>query len=645
MFEQLVVDLLSSNSLTAENKTRLKGLVNSTLDGILSNSTLQVIVGDSMLSTGCFAGFFVIILALLFKEGVPIFVVLLFLTVLIILLFMYCSLKQLVEQLVQMKRRIAVVQPSLAVMKSEVKEGTVANFVKGLMQKAQCGPLVARDVQTCATNIHALMCMNVVVEACSDVLASIQGKFERAKGGESFGLDISDSSNKVTKADALKEIEKMTKSIDAIRQATDVRVDANARAARLAVKVEDAVVGLRRGLEFDLQSNLHSRPDWLLSNSKKEHRDEVIRKRRSEVGQLCRDLKEFLNEIQDTGDELECRKVTKQCSTMIKFLAFGPQLQGEHRKAMEEAVKMEEQLKDELAESIRNLARREAELAALQDQMQIQQQSFDLRLQMQNQKLDSQKDLLRGLGQGTITMRGTPYDDLTKKYWELWQKGKFSEITEMGTYRSGSFSVIIDSEMTSEQKKGMDLLAEYISELDQMKQSHQVKMMELSTAKMQCSEALLLAREKKTKAEQRVKEAEQKNEPLWSMFAASHPVEFSEVKMLYNTRKMWPKLQSGCFMGTSLAGLWKCSLTSLRCWSQLRPSTTAFVLCWLNKSRNSWQVRTYPQWLSWKVSASILWRGFWDHLFKQTWTWTPQHERLKTSTRTSQFRLIEMRGD
>lgn len=479
MFEQLVVDLLSNNSLTVENKTRLKRLVNSTLDGILSNNTLQVIAGDSMLSTWF-----------------------------------------------------------------------LADFVKGLMQKAQCGPLVAKDVQLCATNIHALMCMNVVVEACSDVMASLQGKLESAKGDESFGLVG-------TKADALKEIEKMTKSIDAIRQATDVRVDANARAARLTLKVEDAVVGLRKALEFDLRLNLFSQPDWLLSNCKKECRDEVIRTRCKEVGQLCRDLREFLNEIQDTGDELECRKITKQCSTMIKFLAFGPQLQEEHRKAMEEALKIEEQLKDELAESIRNLAKKEGDLAALQDQMQTQQQSFDLRLQIHNQKIDSQKALLRGLGQGTITVRGTPYDDLTKKYWQLWQTGKWAEVTEMGTYRSRRFSVIIDSDMTSEQKKGMALMEEYISELDQMKQNHQLKMTELLTAKGQCSAALYMDSEKKTKAEQRVKEAEQKHEPLWSMFAVSHPVEYSEVKMLYNTSKHVTKVAEWMFQGHISSGTLK----------------------------------------------------------------------------------------
>ena len=344
-FEKLVAGLLSGSTLNMESKLQMQNLVSLTLDGLLSNSSLQLIVGDPVTSPACFVGLFLVIFALMIKDGVSFFI-LLCLAAFTILVAAYLLMKQFFEQVSKVKERLHLVTPSLALAVPSAAQSGTSEFVSTLMCQAECGPVVSKDVKICAVNVHALRCMNIVLEACHDTLTALHGKIQKASQTERFGLHS-------TAGEAAQEIDNMKKSMEQVRKAVDERVDANVHAAEIGTKMEDEVAGLRESLEHDVQQ-MHRRPEALLLQSEKESRAEADKSRQKELDAFCKMLRKELRDLRSESEELDYRSITKQCSTMIQVLAFSPEVQQEQQKAIQKSIEIQQELSTALADRAPN---------------------------------------------------------------------------------------------------------------------------------------------------------------------------------------------------------------------------------------------------------------------------------------------------
>merc|ERR1712066_754174 len=139
---------------------------------------------------------------------------------------------------------------------------------------------------------------------------------------------------------------------------------------------------------------------------------------------------------------------------------------------------------------------------------------------------------LQGLGNGTITMIGRPPsgDAIAQKLYNNWMAGRWKELY---SYRSGSFSIVIDFNLTPKQRDGKENLDRIVDEIDGLKRAHQQEMhsYDAEFSFLQASTQIKLDKEQEARAA--VERAKAKNEKTWADFSMSNPVEYSQIQLLY----------------------------------------------------------------------------------------------------------------
>merc|ERR1711920_252390 len=101
------------------------------------------------------------------------------------------------------------------------------------------------------------------------------------------------------------------------------------------------------------------------------------------------------------------------------------------------------------------------------------------------------------------------------------------------SYRSGSFSIVIDSNLTPKQRDGKENLDRIVDEIDGLKLAHQQEMQSYDAefSSLQASTQIKLDKEQEARAA--VERAKAKNEKTWADFSMSNPVEYSQIQLLY----------------------------------------------------------------------------------------------------------------
>jgi hypothetical protein len=549
LFESLCDQLLSNNTVSVENKLKIKELMKVTLDGAMSGNTLQMFTGDTMASYTALLAMFMIVLALVFRDGVPLSLIF---SMLLGLLAAFLGLNYastFAETLKKMRNRVDGKLATSLVSVADRKTDKGSEIMQQLLTSADCGELVSRDVQQCAKNINAIRCMHVVTEVCKDVCDAISGSLAKGTANESFGLNA-------TKGEALAEVAKMEASIDQVFEAVNQQCEVQTMSARQGGKMLEELEAVVSSVEFDQKHQLFKRPTFLLTASEKERKNELEESLKKDVKEFCKKAKTGIQAMSDVdaGGDFDHMAIHRQCSSMVKMLCFSPELKQSQMEAVQNAIEVREKLDDELVKHTINRGKEEKHVESILKQMRNSQATFELQLQEINAKISQQKLMLQGLGQGTLHMYGTPPadDPNAMKAWNMWQDGKWNELIQNGSYSvtRGNrviFSITVDSDLTPKQKQGAKLMDDYIKEADTLKDKHLATMtaheQELSTHKA------LLDRHKTAEeaARQRSEEAKAAAEPSWHVFAAKHPIEFNNIQMLYNVKECIVKVAQWMF--------------------------------------------------------------------------------------------------
>jgi len=132
-------------------------------------------------------------------------------------------------------------------------------------------------------------------------------------------------------------------------------------------------------------------------------------------------------------------------------------------------------------------------------------------------------------------------DENCKKYWRLWQEGKWAKIIEMGSYsysRGGRtiFSITVDSNLTPAQKEGADIMAKYVAEADKLKKDHLEAMQKLDEELGGQNAELVRSKSAEAQAQKDSDNAKGEAEPYWAMFKAAHPVEYADITIIYHVK-------------------------------------------------------------------------------------------------------------
>ena len=199
--------------------------------------------------------------------------------------------------------------------------------------------------------------------------------------------------------------------------------------------------------------------------------------------------------------------------------------------------------------------------------MQRQQATYELELMEHNKRITTQRDILKGLGQGTIRMKGSPNDTISRELWNLWEQGRWGELMKRGSYKStegfSTFSLTVDSNLTPAQKQGIANLEQYIREADTLKEAHLKIMQELDSDHNQLRDTMFIYEKDRVKAEQQLTDADSENEPNWELFASKYPVQYSEIKMLHTINKHVSKVAEWMFQVNTTTGPLKALVSKL----------------------------------------------------------------------------------
>merc|ERR1712146_405052 len=100
-------------------------------------------------------------------------------------------------------------------------------------------------------------------------------------------------------------------------------------------------------------------------------------------------------------------------------------------------------------------------------------------------------------------------------------------------YRSGQFSIVIDSNLTPLQQEGKQNLEKVVNEIDELKRAHQKEMESLDRELSLLKFSSKIKQDSEHEAHQAVQRAKAKDEKTWADFSMSNPAEYGQIQLLY----------------------------------------------------------------------------------------------------------------
>jgi len=160
---------------------------------------------------------------------------------------------------------------------------------------------------------------------------------------------------------------------------------------------------------------------------------------------------------------------------------------------------------------------------------------FDIKLAHFEGLMMKQKEIAKGLGQGSIQMKGYPpaHDAQAKKIYKNWMDGRWGQLPE-SRYESGPFKFEVDSELTKEQTAAKKVLDKYVDEIDELKKQHNEEMTKMVTRKTILEQSMPELEQAEDTDRKAVEDVKQRHEKSWAIFAAAHPIEYSHITLLYD---------------------------------------------------------------------------------------------------------------
>lgn len=521
LFEQLANDVMSNN------RTEVGSVLRTHLDHMVHDNKLfesvQLMTGDSASGVATVAFLGTVVFALIFKDGVPLTLVLLVLVLMFGAILLVQHVKSYIEQLEGMIGRLS--KPQTSVLACVRRAHLQDSFHSKLLQMANTTEDVSLAVMNKLMSMQALSVMHCVVEVCGKVVSSFQGRMD---GGASFsGLaeDKAAARRRVTE-----EINKMQESRDHVRQCIRAAVQSVVKTCEHAERWSNEVKAFESSLGRQV-AKLPRRPDCFLTSVERDKKATVCNFIQEDAKDLDASLTNGLKEI-DCQCEVDVELVQANCDTMIRALAFSPEMAAAQKLAVEEAVKNRALVSSALWSAVSGRTAQEVKIRDLECEMQIAAHTFNTKHVEAERSLLNLKDTLRKLGEGTVTMTGTPprNDAIAQKLRTAWMAGRWKDLHP---YRSGSFSIVIDSNLTPRQQEGKANMDRIVDKIDELKTEHQANMERMDRELSTLRNTIHIKRDAEKQAEAALDKAKAKDEKTWSDFCMSNPAEFSEIRLLY----------------------------------------------------------------------------------------------------------------
>lgn len=214
LFEQLADDVMSNNRMEVGSvlRTHLDHMVHD--NNLLQN--VQLMTGDSASGVAAVAFLGTTVFALVFKDGVPLTLVLLVLVLMFGAVLLVQHVKAYIEQLEGVIGRLS--KPKTSVLARSPPARLEGSFhLKMLQTASEKGFNMTEEVSLAVVNklvsMQALSMIHSVVEVCGKVVASVQGQMDGGASLSGLATDKAAARHRVTE-----EIKKMQESTDHVRK-------------------------------------------------------------------------------------------------------------------------------------------------------------------------------------------------------------------------------------------------------------------------------------------------------------------------------------------------------------------------------------------------------------------------------------------
>lgn len=547
LLEQLFDKIMSDNNIGVENKLKIKELVKVHLNDVLSNNVLHFFSGDSLTSLLAMGAMFLVILAMIFREGVPLTIILLLLLGLVCMFAGFRFITSFVENMRVVERKIDASCPTSITEVADTYNESESDFVRKLVKDAGCGLLVSKNVFKTAQTLHSLRCMNVIAEVCAETVAGVQCSLNAVgkRDSDRYGLHG-------TKAQAKNEMEKMENSVRKVNFQVKEHITAHCNAAFQGTKMLGDIEALTGSIQFTKQNMMFKRPTCLLTPGEVTRKANMETDIRAEMLKVGRNGKDAIRDMERRGiEEFDHQEIFDQCTVLVKVFGWTAETEDAQLAALQEAQHIRDVEDQRLCDAVSKLGHAEADLNKISNEMLLRRHTFETKMHELNAKITQQKLLLQALGQGTITMSGSPpcKDRQAVLRWNMWNEGKWSELLELGTYRSGSFSITVDSKLTRRQKEGVQNLENFIDQADKTNEQFLADMVSLEKTEASAKAALEKNKSHEQASRKDCELAKKAAEPHWAVFKARHPIEYSEIQMVYAVKDYILKVAQWMFRG------------------------------------------------------------------------------------------------
>lgn len=413
------------------------------------------------------------------------------------------------------------------------------DFCIDMLQRGRATEEVSVAVVDKVVSMQALSVLSGMSEFCGTVVAAVQGKLD---GGASFAGMA--TNRDAAQARVKKEVACMKESTDAIRQCTNSAVDAIVKISEHVDTWLDEVQALDRSLDRQA-AKLPRRPDCFLTDAESNRKTKILGDIKKDATELSESFTKGLNEIECPRD-CDVQMLRENCDNMVRALAFSPAMAESEERAVKAAIENRSKLSAELANVAQERAVHEVKKRDIEEQMALEKTSFDTKLVHLESSMQAQMVALKKLGRGTVTMKGHPpaSDKNAIKFYSAWMAGRWKDCTP---YCSGSFSIVVDSDLTPLQRDGKANLEHIVDQIDDLKRKHQEKLTGLGGELSKLQAVTSIKHDREREAKEAVERAKGNFEQTLADFSMSNPVEYSQIMLLYQINECILKVAEWSF--------------------------------------------------------------------------------------------------
>lgn len=474
-------DILANNNLKAfealvqglevnlDTKLDLHSLFKQSFNNWKVFDSIQI-QGSSLTSVFTSGVFFVLLLAMIFRDGIPSSVLVAMTGAVVGIGILIKFAKDWLVEYKAVERNLFSKGALHSTTLQSTNNDVQAKQIQTLLAKGNCRQQnVSNEVMVAAKQIQASRAVYMVTDACGQVGAALIGKLDR---GHDFTGPKSKSGNTGSNDDIKIKAEQMQKNAISCMTSVSSKIDALTNTARFSTKWQSELAGLKR-IVVKMKKKLPLRPDMLLTERELEKKEKMMDQVFDAVKSVV-DKFEKQEEKCKGGVDFNWQEIKLHCLEVARVLAYSPTLETWENEAIETALKARRTASDQLADASSAYQKKKIELEKLLTEISSDEDIWILQRQTMDAKIATLKELKRICGTGMWVMKGTPprNDPVAQELLQFWNSKQWHKLR---VYSSGSFSMDLDTNLTKAQRDAAVNYDKAIQDYDTQKESFQKK--------------------------------------------------------------------------------------------------------------------------------------------------------------------------